>query len=79
MSELAREFDSTVLALLEYNNLPDEETLYQDLDTSHTVWTATAARNPAPRAIVCHPLCSQSQPPTVLGATGRPRTAFVDM
>lgn len=32
LSELAREFDSTQLALLEYNNLPDAETVYLGLE-----------------------------------------------
>ena len=31
LSELAREFDSTVLAILEYNSLPDAETVYNGL------------------------------------------------
>ncbi len=31
LSELAKEFDSTMLALLEFNNLPDEETVYTGL------------------------------------------------
>jgi LysM repeat protein len=31
LSELAKEFDSTMLALLEFNNLPDEETVYSGL------------------------------------------------
>jgi LysM repeat protein len=32
LSELAREFDSTQLALLEYNNLPDTETVFAGLE-----------------------------------------------
>jgi LysM repeat protein len=32
LSELAREFDSTILALLEYNDLPNPETVYKGLD-----------------------------------------------
>jgi peptidoglycan endopeptidase LytF len=32
LSELAREFDSTQLALLEYNNLPDTDTVYVGLE-----------------------------------------------
>lgn len=32
LSELARDFDSTVLALLEYNDLPDEQTVYLGLE-----------------------------------------------
>ncbi|MDI9546637.1 MAG: LysM peptidoglycan-binding domain-containing protein [Chloroflexota bacterium] len=31
LSELAREFDTTVLAILEYNDLPDPETVYNGL------------------------------------------------
>ncbi|MCC6168855.1 MAG: LysM peptidoglycan-binding domain-containing protein [Caldilineaceae bacterium] len=32
LSELARDFDSTVLALLEYNDLPDEQTVFSGLE-----------------------------------------------
>jgi LysM repeat protein len=32
LSELARDFDSTVLALLEYNDLPDEQTVFRGLE-----------------------------------------------
>ena len=32
LSELARDFDTTVLALLEYNDLPDEQTVFLGLD-----------------------------------------------
>jgi LysM repeat protein len=32
LSELARDFDSTILAILEYNDLPDEETVYLGLE-----------------------------------------------
>lgn len=32
LSELARDFDSTILALLEYNDLPNEETVYHGLE-----------------------------------------------
>lgn len=32
LSEIAEEFDTTIIALIEYNGLPDEETVYQGLE-----------------------------------------------
>ena len=47
LSELAREFDTTVLAILEYNDLPDHETVYNGL-ALHPLRAAASAVAPAP-------------------------------
>ncbi len=73
LSELAREFDTTVLAILEYNDLPDPETVYNGLALRIPYGPPPLPLHLPPDPARRQPLHGEPQPPAVLGPQRRPR------
>jgi LysM repeat protein len=77
MSEIARNLNTTMLAIQTYNNLPDVATVYNGMELKIPYGPPAAESDAAAGADLGHALCRQPEPPAVLGLPGRPYLAFV--